>query len=48
MFHLKTQKIMKELVLKRIGEHRMDGNLYQDSKGYYYVDCHHEPKNDGI
>ena len=39
---------MKELVLKRIGEHRMDGNLYQDSKGYYYVDCHHEPKNDGI
>ena len=26
----------------------MDGNLYRDSKGYYYVDCHNEPKNDGI
>ena len=26
----------------------MDGNLYQDSKGYYYVDCHDEPKNNEI
>ena len=39
---------MEKLVLKRVGEHRMEGNLYQDSKGYYYVDCHNEPKNDGI
>lgn len=39
---------MKKLVLKRVGEHRMEGNLYKDSKGYYYVDCHNEPKNDGI
>ena len=36
---------MKTLELTRVGEHRMDGNLYQDSKGYYYVDCHNEPKN---
>ena len=36
---------MKELVLKRVGEHRMDGNLYKDSKGNYFVDCHDEPKN---
>lgn len=39
---------MKKLVLKRIGEHRMEGNLYKDSKGYYYVDCHDEPKNKGV
>ena len=39
---------MEKLVLKRVGEHRMDGNLYRYSKGYYYVDCHNEPKNDGI
>jgi hypothetical protein len=39
---------MEKLVLKRVGEHRMEGNLYKDSKGYYYVDCHNEPKNDGI
>ena len=39
---------MEKLVLKRVGEHGMDGNLYQDSKGYYYVDCHDEPKNNGV
>lgn len=39
---------MKTLTLKRVGEHRMDGNLYRDSKGYYYVDCHDEPKNNEI
>ena len=39
---------MNTLELTRVGEHRMEGNLYVDSNGYYYVDCHNEPKNDGI
>jgi len=39
---------MKTLKLTRVGEHRMEGGLYQDKKGNYYVDCHNEPKNEGI
>lgn len=39
---------MNVLKLTRVGEHRMDGNLYKDSKGNYYVDCHREPKDDGV
>ena len=38
---------MKTLELTRVGEH-MSGNLYQDKEGKYYVDCYHEPKDDGV
>lgn len=36
---------MKTLELTRVGEHRMDGNLYKDKEGNFYVDCHREPEN---
>ena len=39
---------MKTLELKRVGKHFMEGGLYQDRDGKYYVDCHHEPKDDGV
>ena len=32
---------------KKIGEHRMEGGLYQDEQGRYYCDCYREPKDDG-
>lgn len=38
----------KLLELTRIGEHYMEGGLYQDEKGRYYVDGHHEPEDDGV
>lgn len=30
---------MQTLTLTRVGEHRMEGGLYKDDKGRYYVDC---------
>ena len=39
--HLKFT-IMKTLELTRVGEHRMEGGLYKDKDGKYYVDCHSE------
>lgn len=36
---------MKELTLTRVGEHHMDGGLYKDEKGRFYVDCHDEVKS---
>lgn len=39
---------MKTLELTRVGEHRMEGGLYKDKDGKYYVDCFHEPKDDGV
>jgi hypothetical protein len=33
---------MKTLELTRVGEHRMEGGLYKDKNGKYYVDCHSE------
>lgn len=39
---------MKTLELTRVGEHRMEGGLYKDKNGNYYVDCHDEPKDSGI
>ena len=39
---------MKTLELTRVGEHRMEGVLYKDKNGKYYVDCHREPKDDGV
>ena len=39
---------MKTLELTRVGEHHMEGGLYQDKDGKYYVDCFHEPKDDGV
>lgn len=39
---------MKTLELTRVGEHRMDGCLYKDKNGKYYVDCHDEVKDNGI
>lgn len=41
-------KSMKTLELTRVGEHRMEGGLYKDKKGNYYVDCHDEPKDSGV
>lgn len=38
---------MKTLELTRVGEHRMEGGLYKDKNGNYYVDCHDEPKDSG-
>lgn len=38
---------MKTLELTRVGKHWMEGGLYQDKDGKYYVDCHHAPKDDG-
>lgn len=31
---------METIEIKRIGEHYMEGGLYQDEQGRYYVDCH--------
>lgn len=39
---------MKTLELTRVGEHRMEGGLYKDKNGNYYVDCHDEPKKSGV
>ena len=39
---------MKTLELTRVGEHRMEGGLYKDKDGNYYVDCHDEPKKSGV
>ena len=39
---------MKTLELTRVGEHRMEGGLYKDKNGNYYVDCHDEPKDSGV
>lgn len=39
---------MKTLGLTRVGKHRMEGDLYQDKDGKYYVDCFHEPKDNGV
>jgi hypothetical protein len=39
---------MKTLRLKKVGKHYMEGNLYQDEKGNYYVDAHNKVKDDGI
>lgn len=39
---------MKKLELTRVGEHRMEGGLYKDKEGNYYVDCHNEPSNNGV
>ena len=39
---------MKTLELTRVGEHHMEGGLYKDKDGKYYVDCFHEPKDDGV
>lgn len=39
---------MKTLRLTRVGEHRMEGSLYKDKKGNYYVDCHDEPKENCV
>ena len=39
---------MKTLELTRVGEHRMEGGLYKDKDGKYYVDCFHLPKDDGV
>lgn len=36
---------METLTLTRVGEHRMEGGLYKDEKGRYYVDCHQEVEN---
>lgn len=36
---------MKTLELTRVGEHHMDGGLYKDKDGRYYVDCHSEIEN---
>ena len=36
---------MKTLELTKVGEHHMDGGLYKDKQGNYYVDCHSEPEN---
>ena len=33
---------MKTLELTKVGEHYMDGGLYKDKDGKYYVDCHSE------
>lgn len=33
------------LVLTRVGEHHMDGGLYRDENGNYYVDLHNEPED---
>ena len=41
-------KSMKTLELTRVGEHRLEGGLYKDKKGNYYVDCHDEPKDSGV
>lgn len=39
---------MKTLELTKVGEHYMEGGLYKDKDGKYYVDCYHEPKDDGV
>ena len=39
---------MKTLELTRVGEHHMEGGLYKDKDGKYYVDCFHLPKDDGV
>lgn len=39
---------MKTLELTKVGEHRMEGGLYKDKNGNYYVDCHDEPKDKGV
>ncbi len=36
---------MNTLELTRVGEHHMDGCLYKDKSGRYYVDCHSEIEN---
>ena len=33
--------------VRRIGDHFIEGGLYQDEEGRYYCDCHREPKDDG-
>lgn len=38
---------METLKLTKVGEHRMEGGLYKDKDGNYYVDCHSEPKTVG-
>ena len=40
-------RLKEPLTLTRVGEHFMDGGLYKDENGNYYVDCHHEPKDNG-
>lgn len=39
---------METLVLTKVGAHYMDGGLYKDNDGKYYVDCYNEPKDDGV
>lgn len=39
---------MKTLELTKVGEHHMDGGLYKDKNGKYYVDCHCEIEDDGV
>lgn len=39
---------MKTLELTKVGEHHMDGGLYKDKNGKYYVDCHREIEDDGV
>lgn len=39
---------MKTLELTRVGQHWMDGGLYKDNDGKFYVDCHHEPTNNEV
>ncbi len=36
---------MKKIKVKRVGEHRIEGNLYKDSKGRYYVDGNRDAQN---
>lgn len=39
---------MKTLELTKVGEHHMEGGLYKDKDGKYYVDCNHEVNDDGV
>jgi hypothetical protein len=36
---------MEKIKVTRIGEHRMEGTLYKDEYGRYYVDCNNDNPN---
>ena len=40
-----VHKIMKTLILTRVADNAMSGNLYMDNKGRYYSDLYVEPED---